>query len=97
MNKKSVYGIGIAKVIVLLCLVYVGNRSTSTQDVTVCISYLNIVASLPIFIAEAQGFLKEEGLPYETTAIATSNQLVDAVVAGRPRLLHRIFCSSSST
>lgn len=82
MNKKSVYGIGIVVIIVLICLVYFGNRITSTQDTTVRIGYLNIVASLPLFIAEAQGFLKEEGLTYETTAIATSNQLVDAVVAG---------------
>ena len=40
------------------------------------------MASLPLFIAEEKGFLAEEGLQFKTTAIATSNQLVDGVVAG---------------
>jgi ABC-type nitrate/sulfonate/bicarbonate transport system substrate-binding protein len=46
------------------------------------IGYLNIVASLPLFVAEEKGFFKEAGIQYETTVVATSNQLVDAIVAG---------------
>ena len=53
-----------------------------TPSVPVRIGYLNITASLPLFIAEEKGFFKEEGIDIQTTPIATSNQLVDAVVAG---------------
>jgi NitT/TauT family transport system substrate-binding protein len=35
-----------------------------------------------LFIAEEKGFFAEEGIRVETTPIATSNQLVDAVAAG---------------
>ena len=49
---------------------------------TVRIGYLNIVASLPLFVAEERGFFKDAGIQYDATVIATSNQLVDAIVAG---------------
>jgi NitT/TauT family transport system substrate-binding protein len=48
---------------------------------TVHIGYLNITASLPLFIAEENGYLKEEGLKYEALPTATSNQLVDGILA----------------
>lgn len=51
-------------------------------ETTVRIGYLNIVASLPLFVAEEKGFFKDTGIQYEATVIATSNQLVDAIVAG---------------
>jgi len=50
--------------------------------VTVQIGYLNITASLPLFIAEEKGFFTAEGLQHKSTPIATSNQLVDGIVAG---------------
>jgi NitT/TauT family transport system substrate-binding protein len=50
--------------------------------VTVRLGYLNITASLPLFIAEEKGFFAEEGLKYEATPIATSNQLIDGLAAG---------------
>jgi ABC-type nitrate/sulfonate/bicarbonate transport system substrate-binding protein len=49
---------------------------------TVRIGYLSNTGSLPLFIAEEKGFFAEEGIHEEATPIATSNQLVDALVAG---------------
>lgn len=50
--------------------------------VLVRIGYLNIVASLPLFVAEEKGFFEDAVVQYKATVIATSNQLVDALVAG---------------
>jgi ABC-type nitrate/sulfonate/bicarbonate transport system substrate-binding protein len=52
------------------------------KDVGVRIGYLNNTGSLPLFVAEEQGYFKEEGISEEAVPIATSNQLVDALVAG---------------
>lgn len=46
------------------------------------IGYLNITASLPLFIAEENGYFAEEGLQVKTHQVASSNQLVDGIVAG---------------
>lgn len=46
------------------------------------IGYLNITASLPMFIAEEKGFFAEDGVQVETYPTASSNQLVDGIVAG---------------
>lgn len=56
--------------------------NTPHRESPVRIGYLNIVASLPLFIAEEKGFFTEEGIQYEVTSFATSNQLVDAILAG---------------
>jgi ABC-type nitrate/sulfonate/bicarbonate transport system substrate-binding protein len=52
------------------------------KPVTVKIGYLNNTGSLPLFVAEEKGFFSAEGIQEEATPIATSNQLVDALVAG---------------
>lgn len=57
------------------------NRS-SEPPTTARIGYLNITASLPLFVAEAKGFFTAEGVQIQTQQIATSNQLVDGIVAG---------------
>lgn len=49
---------------------------------TVKIGYLQNTGSLPLFVAEEKGFFAEEGIREEATPIATSNQLVDALIAG---------------
>jgi ABC-type nitrate/sulfonate/bicarbonate transport system substrate-binding protein len=58
---------------------------------TVRIGYLNIVASLPLFIADEKGLLRQQGVQYELIPFATSNQLVDAIVA------HNIDCFVESS
>lgn len=52
------------------------------QPPTVRIGYLNLVTSLPLFIAEEKGFLSNQGIKFEATSVATSNQLADAIIAG---------------
>ena len=81
MNKKAVIAIGTVVAVVLIVGIYFALIRPSEVETTVRIGYLNIVASLPLFVAEEKGFLKDEGVKYDLTVIATSNQLVDAVVA----------------
>ena len=75
-------------VAILLCLTFSCESRTeqkpavpTEEPVKVKIGYLNIVASLPLFVAEEKGFFVEEGIEFETIAIATSNQLVDGIIA----------------
>lgn len=46
------------------------------------IGYLNITASLPLFVAEEKGFFDDEGITIKSLQTASSNQLVDGIVAG---------------
>jgi len=46
------------------------------------IGYLNIVTSLPLFVVEEKGFLREQGVEYKTVPVASSNLIVDGIVAG---------------
>lgn len=66
----------IAAVISVVVLNHPAERLTTAR-----IGYLNITASLPLFIAENEGFFAEEGVQVETNQIASSNQLVDGIVA----------------
>jgi ABC-type nitrate/sulfonate/bicarbonate transport system substrate-binding protein len=59
------------------------NNDETPSDTTVRVGYLNITASLPLFVAEANGYFTEEGVSIETFPIQTSNQLVDGVLAGQ--------------
>lgn len=68
-------------VIAAAIIVVVWFKRTRTDTTTVRIGYLNITASLPLFIAEEKGFFVEEGVKYQSVPIATSNQLVDGIVA----------------
>src|SRR5260221_8633927 len=65
---------------IVITVISFSHRTTS--PVKVRIGYLNITASLPLFVAEEKGFFAEEGIQYDASPLATSNQLVDAVVAG---------------
>ena len=82
MNRKVKTSIIAIIVIAIVAFLFFGLWKHREEGVSVRIGYLNIVASLPLFVAEEKGFLHEEGVNYETSVIATSNQLVDAVVAG---------------
>jgi len=82
MTRKSLIGIAAILIVILVLIVYFFYRIPPEQIITVRIGYLNIVASLPLFIAEEKGFLEEEDIKYKSIPIASSNQLVDAIVAG---------------
>ncbi|MCI0428212.1 MAG: ABC transporter substrate-binding protein [Nitrospiraceae bacterium] len=77
--KLIVAGLGI----IFLSVVSVDPLARSQDEsIKVRIGYLNITASLPLFVAEEKGFLTDERLKYEALPMATSNQLVDGIVAG---------------
>ena len=79
--KKSVVA-GIVIVVVVIILGLIGQTKKDREgSYTVQIGYLNIVASLPLFVAEEMGFLKEEGVKFNCLPIGTSNQLVDGLIA----------------
>jgi ABC-type nitrate/sulfonate/bicarbonate transport system substrate-binding protein len=80
MKKSVVVGLVIVVAAVVVGLA-VRSRMTSETPYTVQIGYLNIVASLPLFVAEEMGFLKEEGVEFKSLPIGTSNQLVDGLIA----------------
>lgn len=86
MNKYVVIWAGAVVFLALLALVFFVSVKPSDSlvkpDVVVRIGYINFVASLPLFVAEKNGYFEDEGVRIETTAIATSNQLVNALVAG---------------
>jgi ABC-type nitrate/sulfonate/bicarbonate transport system substrate-binding protein len=84
MNKNVLAGLAVLIVIALGAAFYfnsINKPPGNANDVKVRIGYLNIVASLPLFIAEEEGFFEDEGIEYEATVSATSNQLVDAILA----------------
>lgn len=62
-------------------ITYVVMTRNSDAAPTIRIGYLEITASLPLFIAEERGFLAEEGVNHESLPLATSNQLVDGIIA----------------
>jgi ABC-type nitrate/sulfonate/bicarbonate transport system substrate-binding protein len=82
MKRKTLVSVGAIVVVGLIVALYFSLKGPSEKETTVRIGYLNIVASLPLFVAEEKGFLRDQGIKYDTTPIASSNQLVDAVVAG---------------
>lgn len=82
MNKKNLLDAGIIIVIILV----VGSHSIFTagseKEQTVRIGYLNIVTSLPLFLAEEKGFLRQEGIEFETVPVSSSNQIVEDIITG---------------
>jgi len=82
MNKKNLLGAGVIIVGVFVIGFYFFLTPASEQTPTVRIGYLNVVTSLPLFLAEEKGFLRDQAVEYETVPVSSSNQIVDAVVAG---------------
>lgn len=79
-NRKLLVA-GTVVALVIVADLVAGCRSPQAPMVA-RVGYLNITASLPLFITEANGYFAEEGVQVETFEIATSNQLVDGIVAG---------------
>lgn len=77
-HRNIIVGSSIILILAIAVILLYRSREDKTK---VRIGYLNITASLPLFIAEEKGFLREEGIAYEAVPIATSNQLVDGVIA----------------
>ncbi len=54
----------------------------SSETKVVKIGYLPITASLPLYVAQENGYFSEQGVQIETVQMQSSNQLVDALVRG---------------
>jgi len=78
---KKTVGVSIIVIVALVIGLYFFLKSGSEQTPTIRIGYLNIVTSLPLFVAEEKGFLREQGVKYKTIPVASSNQIVDGIVA----------------
>jgi len=79
MNNKKILMI----LIIVLIIVSLFSVFYFRQDkTTVKIGYLPILASLPLYVAQENGYFVEEGVNIETVQLQSSNQLVDALVRG---------------
>ena len=79
--RQSKIKIKVIGIIFLLFFSAIAYARPQDEATTVRIGYLNITASLPLFIAEDQGYFSDEKINYQTFPIATSNQLVDGIIA----------------
>lgn len=84
MNRRQMIALvgAVALIAAAAIILYFRLTSVRQQLPEVRVGYLNITASVPFFIAEQEGFFAQEGVRIDGHQIATSNQLVDAVVAG---------------
>lgn len=85
MTKKARVALLIVGLLAIAILAAViATRHTEPQDdYTVRIGYLPLTANLPLFVALEKGFFTDAGLKVETQKFESSNQMVDALVAGR--------------
>lgn len=51
------------------------------------VAYLQIIPSLPVFVAQEQGLFEKEGLQLKSIVLSSSNDVVNAMVAGQADLL----------
>src|SRR5260370_34063200 len=51
------------------------------------VAYLQIIPSLPVFVAQEQGLFDQENLRLKAIALSSSNDLVNAMVAGQADIL----------
>ena len=68
---------------VVILLLFIMNVGCDTKPTKVRIGYLAITNSLPLYVAIEEGLFTSKGLEVELTKFQTSNDLVEALVAGR--------------
>lgn len=83
MKKRTTITLVVA-FIVLIAIVFTAldKTSPSTQP-KIRIGYLSLASSLPLFVAQDNGYFDEEGIEVETFKLASSNEAADALLAGR--------------
>jgi NitT/TauT family transport system substrate-binding protein len=79
---KKITAITVIAVITLATGCQPAPKTACRQTPTVRIGYLNLVTSLPLFVAEDRGFFVEQGIDYKITPVASSNKIVEDIVAG---------------
>jgi ABC-type nitrate/sulfonate/bicarbonate transport system substrate-binding protein len=62
-------------------------RRVPEDRAEVRIAYLQIIPSLPVFVAQEQGLFEKENLRLKAIALSSSNDLVNAMVAGQADML----------
>jgi ABC-type nitrate/sulfonate/bicarbonate transport system substrate-binding protein len=73
---------------VILFLALIGFWKSAHKDAgEVRIAYLQIIPSLPVFIAQEQRLFDKENLRLKAIALGSSNDLVNAMVAGQADIL----------
>jgi NitT/TauT family transport system substrate-binding protein len=77
MKKKCL----VALVLLFLVMIVSPNHSVAQDEVK--IGYLNLVISLPTFVALEKGYFQEQGLKVVNTPFESGSLLTDALVAGR--------------
>ena len=82
MVKRLISVIFVATLIVAgLNLYGMGNKPIDINEVI--IGYLPITADLPLFVAAEKGFFKEQGLNVKLVKMGSSNEAMNALMAGR--------------
>src|SRR5688500_7564048 len=76
------YSLAALSAAALVAIVFLAIGRTSTEPTRARVGYLNITASLPLFIAEEKGYFADEGVTVIASPLQTSNQLVDGIIAG---------------
>ncbi len=83
--RSKLWAIGAA---VILLVAVVGIWKSAHKDAgEVRVAYLQIIPSLPVFVAQEQGLFEKEHLRLKAIALGSSNDLVNAMVAGQADIL----------
>ncbi len=77
--------------VVLLLAPAMGCRKSDREEAgEVRVAYLQIIPSLPVFIAQEQQLFDKQGLRLKTVVLSSSNDVVNAMVAGQADILPAI-------
>lgn len=84
MNKPRLFvGVGVIALVALSVLLWAVTRPAPSTPETVRYGYLPIASDASFFTAVERGFFAEQGLRVEPVKFDTSNQALEALVAGR--------------
>jgi ABC-type nitrate/sulfonate/bicarbonate transport system substrate-binding protein len=83
--RSRLWAIGAA--VILFLLLFGFWKSAHKEVGEVRVAYLQIIPSLPVFIAQEQGLFDQENLRLKAIAVGSSNDLVNTMVAGQADIL----------
>ncbi len=73
---------------VILCTTLMGSCKSTHKDAgEVRVAYLQIIPSLPVFVAQEQQLFNKENLQLTAVVLGSSNDLVNAMLAGKADIL----------
>ncbi len=76
---------------------YLALRMKPTAKYAIRVAYLPIVVSSPFFVAQEQGYFREEGLVIEAQKFASSNQMLDALLTDKTDVVMSLAQSLAAT